>query len=100
MNNADRLIIGHGHINISSLRNKFEILREIAQDTLDILLISETKVDPSFPSRKFAIEGFSSPFLLDKYFIGWYYAIFLWGGGEIPSKLLSEYKPDSSVENI
>ena len=49
LNNADRLIIGHGHINISSLRNKFEILREIAQDKLDILLISETKVDPSFP---------------------------------------------------
>ena len=38
-------------INLKSLRIKFEMLREIVQDKLDILLISETRVDPSFPSR-------------------------------------------------
>ena len=31
------------------LRNKFEMLRDNVQDKLDILLISETKVDPFFP---------------------------------------------------
>ena len=73
LNKADRLIIGQ--LNINSLRNKFEMLREIVHDKLDILLVSETKVDPLFPSSQFAIEGFSSPLLLDKYFSGWYYAI-------------------------
>ena len=64
LSNADRLIIGH--LNINSLRNKFEMLREIIQDKLDILLISETKVDPSFLSSQFTLDGFSSPFRLDR----------------------------------
>ena len=40
------------------------MLREIVRNKLDILLISETKVDPLFPTSQFAIEGFSSPFRL------------------------------------
>ena len=48
LNNADRLIIGH--VDMNSLRNKFEMLQEIVQDKLDILLISETKVGHSFSS--------------------------------------------------
>ena len=40
------------------------MLREIVQNKLDILLISETKVDPLFPTSQFAIEGFTSPFRL------------------------------------
>ena len=61
LNNADMLIIGH--LNINSLRNKFEMLREIVQDKLNIMLISETKSScPSFPSSQFSIKDFSSPF--------------------------------------
>ena len=74
------------------------MLREIVQDKLDILLISETKVDPSFPSSQFAIDGFSSPFRLDRNSSGG--DIMLFVREEIPSKNLSEYKPNSSVENI
>ena len=96
LNNADRLIIDH--LNINSLRNKFEMLREIVQDKLDILLVSETKVDPSFPLNQFAIKGFSVPFRLDRNSSGG--GIMLFVREEIPSKLLSEYKPNSSVENI
>ena len=44
LNNANRLIIGH--LNINSSNNKFELIREIVQDKIDILLISKTKVDP------------------------------------------------------
>ena len=74
------------------------MLREIVQDKLDILLISERKVDPSFPSSQFAIESFSSPFRLDRNSSGG--GIVLFVREEIPSKLLSEYKSNSSVENI
>ena len=42
------------------------MLRQIAQNKLDILLISETKVDPSFSSSQFAKESLSSPFRLDR----------------------------------
>ena len=72
--------------------------REIAQDKLDILLISETKVDLSFHSSQFAIDGFSSPFRLDRNSSG--AGIMLFVREDIPSKILSEYKPNSSVENI
>ena len=49
-----------GH-NINSLRNKFEMLSVIVQNKLEILLISETNVDPSFPLRQFVI-GFNFDF--------------------------------------
>ena len=97
LNNADRVIIGH--LNINSLRNKFEMLRETVQDKLDILLISETKGDPLFRSSQFAIEeGFSSPFRLDRNSSGG--GIMLFVREELPSKPLSKYKQNSSVENI
>ena len=74
------------------------MLREIVQDKLEILMISDTKVDPSFPSSQFAIDGFSSPFRLDRNSSG--AGIMLFVREDIPSEILSEYKPNSSVENI
>ena len=96
LNNANRSTIGH--LKINSLRNKFEMLRESVQDKLDTLLVSETKVDPSFPSSQFPIEGFSSPFRFDRNSSGG--GILLHVSEEIPTKLLSQYKPNSSVKNI
>ena len=45
-------------ININSLRNRFEQLREFCKDNLDILLITETKLDSSFPSAQIHIPGY------------------------------------------
>ena len=42
-NNPFRVIIGH--LNINSIRNKFDPLKEIFKDNIDILLVSETKLD-------------------------------------------------------
>ena len=53
--NKNRITIGH--ININSLLNKFEQLREFCKDNLDILLITETKIDSSFPMAQFHIPG-------------------------------------------
>ena len=83
LNNAERLIIGH--LAINSLKNKFEMLRQIVQVKLEILLISETKVDPSFPSKQFVIEAFSSPIWLDRNSSGG--GIILFVSEEVPSKL-------------
>ena len=41
----DKLILGH--LNINSVRNKFEAL--IIDNNIDLLLIYETKLDDSFP---------------------------------------------------
>ena len=53
-----KLIIGH--ININSINNKFEILKSILLDVLDIFMITETKLDNSFLEQKFHIEGFNN----------------------------------------
>ena len=53
-----RVIIGH--INLNYIRNKFEPLVSFINN-LDILLISETKIDDTFPDSQFLIKGFSVP---------------------------------------
>ena len=45
--NPNRIIIAH--LNINPIRNKFEILREVLGNKIDILLISETKLGDTFP---------------------------------------------------
>ena len=42
----DKLIIGH--FNIKSIRNKFDALSLIVKNNVDILMISETKLEGSF----------------------------------------------------
>ena len=46
-----------GHLNINSLRNEFEDLKEIIKQNVDILIISETKLDACVPTNQFSIEG-------------------------------------------
>ena len=55
-----------GHININSIRNKFEILKSMLLVVLDFLMITETKLDDSFPEQQFHIESFNIPFRLDR----------------------------------
>ena len=42
------------------------MLEELTKDKTDIVLISETKLDSSFPSGKFVIKGYCTPFRLDR----------------------------------
>ena len=62
--NVDKIIIGH--LNINSIRNKFESLADLITDRVDIILISETKLDYTFPNPQFIIPGYSPPFRLDR----------------------------------
>ena len=47
-----------GHLNINSLRNKFESIKPIINPNFDIFLASETKLDESFPNNQFSISGY------------------------------------------
>ena len=46
-----------GHLNINSLRNKFESISELIKGKFDIFVINKTKLDASFPSNQFAMPG-------------------------------------------
>ena len=89
LENPDRLIFGH--LNINSIRNKFEMLTNIIQGKLDIFLVSETKIDISFPSGQFIIPGFAPSYRFDKNIKGG--GLLLYQGEDIPSKVIFVFKP-------
>ena len=62
-NHPQHIIIGH--FNINSIRNKFDIMKPKLMDDIDFFMVTETKLDDSFPAPQFNIEGFSMPFRLD-----------------------------------
>ena len=53
----DKLILGQ--LNINSIRNKFDSLRNTIHRNIDVLLISETKLSEPFLLTHFKIHGFS-----------------------------------------
>ena len=61
--NADKLVFAH--LNINSIRNKFEMISDQVKGNTDVLLVLETKIDYSFPIGNFLIDGFSTPYILD-----------------------------------
>ena len=62
--NLNRMVVAQ--LNINSLRNKFDCLIEQVKGNIDILMISETKLDSSFPIDQFLINGYSEPFRIDR----------------------------------
>ena len=85
LKNVNKLIIAY--LNINSLRNRFEFLIPLTKDNIDVLMISETKLDESFPINQFMINGFSAPFRLDRNDKGG--GIILYITEDIPSRLVS-----------
>ena len=91
----DKLIIGH--LDINSIRNKFDALSLIVKNNVDILMISETKLDDSFPTAQFLFHGFSTPYRLDSNSkIG---GILLYIREDIPTRLLKS-KSKTGIETI
>ena len=93
--NNDRIIIGH--ININFIGNKFEALASLVKDKVDIIMIAETKIDDSFPQNQFIMEGYSTPFRLDRNAQGGGIMIFI--RDDIPSKVLKSQLPED-IEGI
>ena len=57
--NQNKIIIGN--LNINSLLNKFEQLKDIFMQHIDILVLTETKLDDTFPTEQYLVNGFSEP---------------------------------------
>ena len=56
-----------GHLTINSIRNKFDALSFIIGTNIDILLISETKLDDYFSSAQFRLKGFYTSYGIERY---------------------------------
>ena len=86
-----------GHLNINSVRNKFEALTYIIDNNIDLLLISETKLDDSFPTAQFQMKGFSVPYRYDRNGKGG--GLLLYIREDIQSKLLIS-KSKCNIETL
>ena len=55
-----------GQININSIRNKFDPLMASVAKNIDILLITEFKIDSTFPVNQFYLNGYNVPYRHDR----------------------------------
>ena len=77
-----------GHLNINSIPNKFEGIMDLVGKTLDVFLISETKIDCTFPEAMF-YNGFSTPHRKDRVLgVG---GLLMYVNEDIPSRQLKEH---------
>ena len=83
--NLNRIVISH--TNINSIRDKSELLAEAGLGNVDILMVTEKKIDKSFPRSQFIVPGFTSPYRFDR--IKERGGILAYIREDIPSKLLN-----------
>ena len=86
-----------GHLNANSIPNKFDALSLIVKNNVNILMISETKLDYSFATAHFLLHGFSAPYRLDRNLKSG--GILLYIREDIPSRFLNS-KSKTSIETI
>ena len=92
----NRLILAH--LNINSLRNMLDALKLLIKDKIDILAVTETKLDETFPVAQFCIEGFKPPTTLDRTAHGGGIVVYI--KENIPSKLLEKLNFECDNEGI
>ena len=94
--NVDKLTVGS--LNINSIRYKFEQLKLVIEDNIDILIIQETKIDETFPNGQFLLDGFLPPFRKDRNAQGG--GILVYIKEHIPAKVLNSHDLANDIEGI
>ena len=94
--NKSNVIIGN--LNINSLSSKFDDMKMFMTGMFDILVITETKLDITFPVLQFHIDGFSMPYRLDRNKNG--SGVNVYVREDIPSKLLSKHCFKNDIEGL
>ena len=79
------------------MRNKFSSIAELVKDNIDVLLISETKINSSFPSEQFAVDNYKI-FRKDRNCFGG--GLMFYVSENIPCRELSPEQNDSNYEII
>ena len=83
-------------ININSLRNKFNFLYETVGGNIDILLVTETKLNSSFLSAHFHMHGYTTPYRLDRNANGG--GLLLYAREDITSEKIDKVDFDTGLE--
>ena len=83
-------------INVNSIRNEFKLLFSFVSSNIDLLLISETKIDNTFPVSQFCVPGYSVPFRL--HCTGNGEGIMLYFKEHILCRMLSKFPFEKQIE--
>ena len=70
----------------------------IIEKNIDILVITETKTDSSFPNSQFIIEGFSMPYRWDRNSLGG--GVIAYVRDDIPNKQLIKHRLPENIEGL
>ena len=65
LRSVNRVLIGN--LNINSIRNKFDQLKDTVLKYIGIFILTETKLDETFLTSQFLMDGFSYRFDRNKY---------------------------------
>ena len=85
-----------GHLNINSIRTELEMLQFLLDDYIDILVLSESKLNGIFPTSQFQIYGFRTPCRLDRN--KWAVGILLFVRENLITRLLSRHFSPHNIE--
>ena len=91
---VNRVLIGN--LNINSIRNKFDQLKDTVLKYIDILILTETKLDETFLTSQFLMDGFSKPYRFDRNKYGGGVTIYI--RDTIPSKILEKHSCPNNIE--
>ena len=84
-----------GNLNINSFPEKFDNLKALVTGMVDILIITEAKLNNTFSVSQFHINGYSKPYRLDRNRNGG--GIIIYVREDIPNRMLTKHNfPDNN----
>ena len=86
------------YLNINSIRKKFDDLKLIVNENVDILCLAETKIDESFPTAQFLLPGCHKPYRLD--ISDKQRGLLIYIKAHLPSTLLSNHISPKDIQVI
>ena len=92
----NRLLIDN--LSINSISNNFDQLKFLVQGKVDIHVITETKLNSTFPTSQILIEGYNEPYRFDRNRNG--VDVLIYVRKDIPSKPLTDHKLSHDIEGI
>ena len=87
-----------GLLNVNSFNAKFDSIRSIAIDKIDVMVLVETKLDDTCPTSQFFMGGYSRPFRRDRNRYGG--GILIYVREDIPCKILHDHNLPEDIEGI
>ena len=64
-------VVKDRHLSLNSIWNEFDSFKYLIDGNMEIILLSETKLNDIFPVSQFLIHGFHAPYRADRPLTGW-----------------------------